>query len=186
VTPLGLAASALIAAAAPDAPRPGAWTDLFNGKDLTGWVVDGPADYPDKADNDKVKPLYEVRDGLLYVAGAKYGFLRYDREFADFDLHAEVRLTKGANSGLGIRGPKYDPKRSTLVGPRTRPSKCRSPTTATRSRRPPPAARLYRYVAPAEAAMRPAGEWNEIDISCVGHADQGDDQRQAGHGRGPA
>ena len=27
---------------------------------------------------------------------------------------------------------------------------------------------LYRYVAPSENTIKPAGEWNEIEVTCVG------------------
>src|SRR6476646_10439064 len=78
------------------------WTDLFNRKDLTGWVIDGPREYKDKADGNKVKPLWTVEDGLVRTAGAAFGFLRYNREFADFILHVEYRMVKekGVNSGI--------------------------------------------------------------------------------------
>src|SRR5262245_63288876 len=91
------------------------WLELFNGKDLVGWVVDGPKEYKDKADGDKVKPNWIVHDGLIRTAGAGLGFLRYEREFSDFILHVEYRMVKekGVNSGIGIRTTKFDPKQST-------------------------------------------------------------------------
>src|ERR1700693_7100 len=36
---------------------------LFNGKDLPGWVVEGPAQYKDH--DGQVKPMWKVEDGLL-------------------------------------------------------------------------------------------------------------------------
>ena len=56
---------------------------LFNGKDLTGWVVEGPAEYKDK--DGQVRPMWTVRDGILTCAGQRFGFLRYkDQQFSDF------------------------------------------------------------------------------------------------------
>jgi Domain of Unknown Function (DUF1080) len=152
---------------AKDADR---WIDLFNGKDLSGWVIDGPAEYKDKADGNKVKPLWTVHDGLIRTSGGAFGFLRYDREFADFILHVEYRMVKekGVNSGIGIRTKRYETK-----DPRdSRPSfysyevqllddaDARPGKGSTGS--------LYRYVAPTKMANKPAPEWNAIEIECRG------------------
>ncbi len=72
------------------------FVSLFNGTDLTGWTGG-------------VKS-YLVRDGLLIVdpaqASGNVGDLYTDREFGDFVLRFEFRLTPGANNGVGIRVPK--------------------------------------------------------------------------------
>src|SRR2546430_11914413 len=87
--------------------------ELFNGKDLDGWVAEGAKDYKD---GDQVRPVWSVKDGNLYCDGKGFGFLRYaKREFADFALHVEYRMThkdKPCNSGVGIRTVPYDPKKS--------------------------------------------------------------------------
>src|SRR5205823_5483787 len=95
------------------------WVELFSGKDLTGWVIDGPTEYKDKADGNKPKPLWTVQDGVIRTTGGAFGSLRYDKEYSDFILHVEYRLVKekGANSGIGIRTRKYDPKDGTASRP---------------------------------------------------------------------
>src|SRR5580704_17605977 len=78
--------------------------DLYDGKSLDGWVVEGPA-------KDKTgRMMWSVEDGRIVCLGEGFGFLRYDRrEFSDFTLRVEYRFTPtpGAktmgNSGLGIR-----------------------------------------------------------------------------------
>lgn len=168
-SPLALAFVLIIFSSAHAAEKDG-WIELFDGKTLDGWVVDGPLEFKDKADGNKPKPLWSVHDGLIRTSGAAFGFLRYKTEFADFRLHVEYRLIKekGANSGLGIRTGVFDPKKST----ETRPSffsyevqllddaeaKPTAHTTAS----------LYRYVAPTKVAHKPAPEWNSIEIECVG------------------
>jgi Domain of Unknown Function (DUF1080) len=140
---------------------------LFNGMDLSGWVVEGPAEYKDK--NGQKQPMWTVRDGVLSCAGRAFGFLRYkDREFSDFVLHVECRMSPHSNSGIGIRTGPFDPKRSK----ETRPSyfayevqlldDAGQPATKFSS------GSLYRYVAPTSNPMQPAGEWNNIDIECRG------------------
>jgi hypothetical protein len=146
------------------------WTDLFNGKDLSGWVIDGPPEYKDKADGNKPKPLWTVQDGMIRTTGAAFGFLRYDKEFADFILHVEYRLVKekGANSGIGIRTQKYDAK----VGAPSRPSfysyEVQLLDDADKKPDKGSTGSLYRYVAPTKAAHKPAPEWNAVEIECIG------------------
>ncbi len=91
------------------AERPSDAIALFNGRDLTGWVVEGTKETKGEAK----QPIWSVRDGLMHCEGSGFGFLRYDREFCDFLLHVEYRLTKGCNSGIGIRHAKYTGKSET-------------------------------------------------------------------------
>jgi hypothetical protein len=106
-----------VAAAAPTArPADDGFRDLFNGKDLDGWVIDGPREVRDRATG-QTRPNWQVRDGMI-VGGGAFGFLRYERQqFRDFVFRAEYRLEKGGNSGLGIRTRAFDPKQSTATRP---------------------------------------------------------------------
>ena len=81
---------------APPAPSPKSedrWVSLFNSKDLAGWR----------------QPLgqgvWEVVDGVLTgTAGAgEYGCLPTIRDYTNFELRAEVRLTGPGNSGILFR-----------------------------------------------------------------------------------
>ncbi len=84
----------------------------------------------------------------------------------DFVVHVEYRLSKGCNSGFGIRTVKYNGKAA------TRPSFAghEIQVLADSGKKPTPhsSGSLYRYVAPKVNATRPAGEWNSIDIECRG------------------
>ena len=92
--------------------------DLFDGKSLDGWVVEGPA-------KDKTgRMMWSVEDRRIVCLGEGFGFLRYDRrEFSDFTLRVEYRFnpTPGGkppgNSGLGIRTGRFDPERSRETRP---------------------------------------------------------------------
>ena len=66
------------------------WRDLFNGKDLTGWVNVNTA--PD---------TWKVRDGLLVCTGHPIGVMRSEKEYENFILHVEWRhMEPGGNSGV--------------------------------------------------------------------------------------
>jgi hypothetical protein len=140
------------------------FVDIFNGKDLHGWVVEGGKT---SREDDRDVPIWSVQDGILTATGAKYGFLRYDEKvLKDFIVHAEYRLSKGCNSGFGIRTVKYNGKAA------TRPSFAgyEVQVLADSGKKPSihSSGSLYRYVAPKVNATRPAGEWNSIDIECRG------------------
>jgi hypothetical protein len=135
---------------------------LFNGRDLSAWVIEGTKE----TKGEPKQPIWSVRDGLLHCQGGGFGFLRYDREFCDFVLHVEYRLTKGCNSGIGIRHAKYTGRAA------TRPSYSgyeiqllddggKQPTKGS-------TASLYRYVAPKSLPIKKPGEWNTIEIECRG------------------
>jgi serine/threonine protein kinase len=69
------------------APADAGWTDLFNGKDLTGWTVTGA-------------PSWGVQGGVLKVTGTERGYLFTDKKFSDFELEIEFRVPPRGNSGL--------------------------------------------------------------------------------------
>jgi hypothetical protein len=86
-----LACSALLVSGTPvppaqDVPQ---WRDLFNGKDLTGWVNVNCA-----------KDTWSARDGMIVCNGKPTGVMRTDKMFENFVLHVEwMHLEAGGNSG---------------------------------------------------------------------------------------
>jgi hypothetical protein len=73
-----------------DAGEPLQFKDLFNGKDLTGWV------------NVNTDPdTWTVRDGLLVCKGQPIGVMRTEKQYENFLLHVEWRhMEAGGNSGV--------------------------------------------------------------------------------------
>jgi hypothetical protein len=66
--------------------------DLFNGKDLSGWVNVNTA--PD---------TWAVRDGMIVCTGKPMGVLRTDRQYENFILSLEWKhLEAGGNSGAYV------------------------------------------------------------------------------------
>jgi hypothetical protein len=147
---------------------PGVASDvvLFNGQNLEGWVAEGVRE--DVKDGRK-RPVWSVVDGDIVCTGKGFGFLRYDRrEFDDFILHVEFRMEKGCNSGIGVRTRPFDAARSRA----TRPSLYSYEIQLIDDAGKPPtlhsSGSLYRYVAPSKSAIKPAGQWNRIDVECAG------------------
>jgi hypothetical protein len=140
--------------------------DLFNGRDFTGWSIEGPTGGIEHPDG---KPVWSVRDGEIMCNGRSWSFLRYDREdFSDFTFHVEFIMADKANSGVGFRCRAVDMARVQ----ETRPSCWAYEIQLLEDAGEPPTVHssgsLYRYVAPRENAMRPAGEWNVLEVTCRG------------------
>ncbi len=139
------------------------FVDIFNGKDMNGWVVEGAKS---SKKGDLNVPIWSVKDGMLTATGAKYGFLRYDHVYKDFVAHVEYRLSKKCNSGFGIRTVKYTGKIE------TRPSRAayEVQVLADAGKKPDihSSGSLYLHIAPKVNATLPAGQWNTIDIECRG------------------
>jgi hypothetical protein len=77
-----------------EATQESGWTDLFNGKDLTGWKqVNGKANY-------------RVEDGAVVgttIMDSPNSFLATDQEYGDYILEFEVMLDNDINSGVQFR-----------------------------------------------------------------------------------
>ncbi|MEN8772077.1 MAG: DUF1080 domain-containing protein [Akkermansiaceae bacterium] len=70
------------------------WTNLFNGKDLTGFSQNNGT------------ATYEVKDGTILgttAKGSPNSFLCTDKHYGDFELTFEVKVHNSLNSGVMIR-----------------------------------------------------------------------------------
>lgn len=122
---------------------------LFNGKDLTGWRLTDP----------KATSGWNVQDGILTNDPKQeqgkphihYGNLRTDREFEDFNIKLEVRVPKGGNSGVYLRGI-YEVQVEDSYGKPLDPHHMGA---------------IYSRIKPTENAEKPAGEWQTMDITFV-------------------
>ena len=74
--------------------------DLFNGRDLTGWVNVNTAE-----------DTWRVENGMLVCSGHPTGVMRTNRQYENFVLHVEWMHTEpGGNSGMFLwSGPKANP-----------------------------------------------------------------------------
>jgi hypothetical protein len=121
---------------------------LFNGKDLAGWRLTNP-----NAVNG-----WSVKDGLLVNNPVQeegkhknYGNLRTDRDFDDFNLKVEVRVSRDQNSGVYIRGI-YEVQVADTYG---------KPVDSHNM------GAVYSRIKPTESAEKPPGEWQTLDITFV-------------------
>jgi len=125
---------------------------LFNGRDLDGWTGDTKG-YA--AENGKIVIHPELGSGNLYTA----------KEYADFTLRFEFKLTPAANNGLGVRAPLEGD--AAYVGMELQILEDGSPVYW--------GLRPYQYhgsiygVVPARRGfLRPPGEWNTEEVTAKG------------------
>jgi len=134
--------------------EPGAAVPLFNGKNLNGWKSPTGA-APGKG--------WKVEDGALHrTEGA--GDILTEKDYGDFELEFEWKISTGGNSGLKYRvrqsgagwiGPEYQ-----VLDDAGHPNgKVADTSTAS----------LYEVVPPAkDKTLLPAGEWNRSKIVARG------------------
>lgn len=140
--------------------------DLFNGQDLEGWVVEG---HENSSTHEDGHPVWSVKDGKIICDGKGFGFLRYEREeFDDFTFHVEFKMAPKCNTGLGFRTTVFDGTKSRATRPSFFSYEIQLVDDAGKPADEHSSGSLYRYIAPKTNAMKPAGEWNTIEITCWG------------------
>ena len=121
---------------------------IKNNNDLTGW----------KLIEDNLKNGWSMKDGVLtndpaQVEGQdhiRYGNLRTEEEFEDFNLKLEVNTPPGSNSGVYLRG-MYEVQ---VADSYERPLDWGGSLGA-----------IYTRITPTVKAEKPSGEWQELDIT---------------------
>lgn len=82
-----------------DAPK--GFVKLFNGKDLTGWKATGK------------QKVWGAGQGILHVSGGGGGWLMTEKQYGNFILRLEYKMSKASNSGVALRAAD---RRSCLRG----------------------------------------------------------------------
>ena len=73
-------------------------TQLFNGKDLTGWSFSLAPDSEVAAD-----AVFGVKEGVITIAGQPFGYMITDGTYSNYKLHVEWRwVDEPANSGIFV------------------------------------------------------------------------------------
>src|SRR5215208_2176103 len=98
--PLFVTACLAVTVLPPLAAQEEGFTPLFNGKDLTGWIYGKRG-----ASENKSGKGYQIENGVLFTTLVDGGNLYTEKQYSDFVLRFDVRLTENANDGIGIRVP---------------------------------------------------------------------------------
>jgi len=146
---LGLISTTGWAQVVSDQEQAEGFVPLFNGKDMSGWLP-SPA------------RTWEVQDGVLVCTGEKGGpWIRTEKEYANFVLRLEYKISKGGNSGIFVRcAPKGRASR-TGFEIQILDDCGKAPTTHS-------SGAIYDVEAAWKNMSKPAGEWNQVEITCDG------------------
>lgn len=142
-------------------------TELFNGRDLTGWVcVTDPEGVGDARD------AFSVQNGNIRIAGSPFGYMRTEETYDDYRLHVEWRwIGEATNSGIFQRvqeGDKVWPQgiECQLMAGRAGDLVLLGGARADGIE---PVGKFPIKARIGDAGCeKPAGEWNEAEIVCQG------------------
>jgi hypothetical protein len=143
---------------------------LWNGKDFTGWtrVLADPSI--------NVDDVWQVRDGVLYCAGKPNGYMRTQKKYADYHLHAEWRWPAApANSGVFLHATGPDRVWPVCIECQLKAGNAGdfvlmngAALTVDGKERRNPAQQFVAIKRMNPATERLAGQWNSYDIECRG------------------
>lgn len=122
---------------------------LFTGIDLRGWSLTNP----DQLNGWRAEDGHLVNDPVQEEGKPhkRYGNLRTDAEFEDFNLTLDVKVPKNGNSGVYLRGI-YEVQVMDSYGMELDNHHMGG---------------VYSRITPLVAAEKPAGEWQRLDITLV-------------------
>jgi hypothetical protein len=137
---------------------------LFSGSDLNAFEL-RPGSWEIEKDGSVVCRMEKVQDkkGVERLKGM--GYLWTKKEFSDFELSLDYKLSTGANSGIFYRSDKNDPVQNGFEiqlmdneGFQKNAKKILPPRKLNAS--------FYDGVAPKGDFSNPVGQWNHAELTC--------------------
>lgn len=149
----------------PKSVNKGKWTTLFDGKNFTGWHIYNKPGQP-------ISTPWTIQDGAMYLGqkskdGPAGGDVVSDKEYGNFELELEWKISEGGNSGImyhvnedpKFRAPYYTgPEVQVLDNDRHPDAKAGRDGNRT-------AGCLYDMLPPGDrTAVKPVGDWNKVRL----------------------
>ena len=149
--------------AADEAVTPAARTELFNGKDFTGWKTV-------MKDGSDGSAVWSVADGVIKCLGKPNGYIRNEKAYRDYKVTVEWRFTKPGNTGVLVHIHEPDkvwPRCFECQGMHDHQgdfwlwggADCKEPKI--------PGKNGIKMT--EKSAEKPVGEWNTYEVECSGN-----------------
>jgi hypothetical protein len=124
------------------------WQLLFNGKDHTGWKT-----------NTGERIASQIEEGALQPHGSGGYLIIHEKEFGDFVLKCDVKMSRRCNSGIFFRvGDPQEPVNTGFeIQVQTGEGTGMHDFGA-----------IYDLVAASKNMSKGAGEWDQVEIRCEG------------------
>jgi hypothetical protein len=127
------------------------WVLLFDGASTTGWM----------SPKGKLLPASHVQEGTLNPHSCDY-MLTHEKVWDNFKLALDFKISEKCNSGIFIRTFPLEPRPGKDVGF----NGLEVAVDDTKNADYHDTGAIYDLSKPTKNAMRPAGEWNHIVITC--------------------
>lgn len=139
-------------------------TELFNGKDFTGWKL-FMKDGADPAQS------WSIENGLLKCTGTPHGYMRTEQAYKDYRVSVEWRFTTPGNTGVLVHmglPDKIWPRSFECQGMHKHQgdiwlwdgADCKEPKIPGKNG----------FTRPVKSAENPPGEWNTYQVECAGNS----------------
>lgn len=138
---------------------------LFNGKDLKGWVfqLKDPTIDPSK--------VFTIQNGVIHIKGDPFGYMRTKKTYSDYNLHVEYRYpSEATNSGVFIHAQKPDTIWLRCIECQLQAGNAGDfvlMNGADMNERTDKSKRVVKKMTASNE--KPAGEWNALEIKCLGN-----------------
>jgi hypothetical protein len=136
-----------------EAERREGWRLLFDGKTHAGWM-----------NSDGTKPRNSVDGGALNPHGAGHYMLVHEKQWENFVLSLDFKITPQCNSGVFVRTSSLTPRPGKDIGFNGIEVAIDDTKTAGLV----DTGAIYDLSKPTRNCMRPVGEWNHMEIKCNG------------------
>lgn len=132
------------------------WISLFDGKTTNGWHT---------YNKEKAGSAWRVVDGALHLdpASKDWGDIVTSKEFTNFDLKAEWKISPNGNSGIIFlvkEDPKYKASYHTGMEMQVLDNDGHPDGKIKKHR----AGDLYDLISCSKETVKPVGEWNQVEI----------------------
>lgn len=134
-----------------DAEKRDGWILLFDGHSLDGWMTSSQKPSLQKVEDQAINP--HKCGGYMMI---------HQKPWSDFILTLDFKIDKGCNSGVFVRTWPLEPRPGKDVGFNGIEVAIDDSTTAGFH----DSGAIYDLVKPTTNAMKPAGQWNHMEVTC--------------------